>query len=191
MRYGRDHKAQTRERVLAAAAAAIRQDGPDRLGVAALMSRCALTHGGFYAHWPSKDALLADAIDHMFADGAPFFAAEASDPRAAVDRYIAAYLSMAHRDGRERGCPVPILAGEQHRLPPAARERFGAAVARMKARLAAELARAGVDDAARRASGAVCEMVGTVAVARLTEDEAEAETLLADARRSVRAKLGL
>lgn len=192
MRYGRDHKAQTRERVLDAAAAAIRTDGPDRLGVAALMRRAGLTHGGFYAHWPSKDALLADAIDHMFADGVVLFAdADARDPREVLARYVRAYLSMAHRDGRDSGCPVPILAGEHHRLPDQARARFCGAVARMRERLAALVERAGIDEAPARAASAIAEMVGTVALARATDDRDAAEALLAAARRSVAAKLGL
>lgn len=192
MRYGRDHKAQTRERLLDEAAAAIRADGPDRLGVAALMSRAGLTHGGFYAHWPSKDALLADAIDHMFAHGATCLAdTDALDPRLVLERYVAGYLSMAHRDGRERGCPVPILAGELHRLPDQARRRFCAAVARMRERIAGLLDRAGIDDAPARAASAVAEMVGAVGLSRVTEDRAAADNLLAAARRSVVAKLGI
>lgn len=192
MRYGCDHKAQTRERVLTAAAAAIRADGPDKMSVAALMSRAGLTHGGFYAHWASKDALLADAIDQMFADRVSCIADPADhDPRDLLERYVAVYLSMAHRDGRERGCPVPILAGEMHRLPDVARQRFCAAVTRMRERLAALVERAGIDDAPARAASAIAEMVGTIGLARATDDRAAAEALLTAATRSVRAKLGL
>lgn len=192
MRYGQDQKAQTRERVLKEAAAAIRAEGPERLGIAALMSRAGLTHGGFYAHWPSKDALLADAVDHMFADGSPWFAdADTQDPRVVLERYVTGYLSMAHRDGRERGCPVPILAGEHHRLPEQARRRFCAAVTRMRERLTGLLERAGVKDAPARAASANAEMVGAIGLARATEDRAAAEVLLAGARRSVLARLGI
>lgn len=192
MRYGCDHKAQTRERVLREAAAAIRAEGPDKISVAALMRRAGLTHGGFYAHWPSKDALLADAVDHMFTEGAGFCAdAETLDPRVVLHRYVAGYLSMAHRDGRAHGCPVPILAGEQHRLPEAARLRFCLAVTRMRERLAGLLDRAGIDDAQARAASAIAEMVGSVGLARITEDRAAAEALLGAARASVTARLGL
>lgn len=192
MRYAADHKAQTRARVLREAAAAIRSQGPDRVGVAALMRRAGLTHGGFYAHWPSKDALLADAIDWMFADGAThyFAGADEQDARAVLDRYVAGYLSMTHRDRRDRGCPVPILAGEQHRLPTLARARFAAAVGRLTARLTGLLTRADVDDAHGRATAAVAEMVGAIGLARIADD-ADAQALLAAARASVRCKLGL
>lgn len=192
MRYVPEHKVGTRERVLREAAAAIRADGPD-LSVAALMKRAGLTHGGFYAHWPSKDALLADAIDRMFADGALSYFADidTADPREVLDRYVSGYLSMRHRDTRERGCPVAILAGEHHRLPEQARARFADAVARMRERLVGLMGRAGIDGAAARAGSATAEMIGAVELARITDDRAVADALLTGARASVRAKLGL
>lgn len=191
MRYCPDHKAQTRERVLAAAAAAIRADGPERVSVAALMACAGLTHGGFYAHWPSKDAFLADAIDRMFADGAvTYFVDPDADAREVLTRFVDGYLSMKHRDERARGCPAPILAGEQHRLPEQARARFAAAIARMIARVGGLLERGATDDPQARAASAVAEMVGAVALARVMDPDT-AETLLAAARHSVRAKLDL
>lgn len=193
MRYDRDHKAQTRERVLKEAAAAIRTDGPERVGVATIMSRAGLTHGGFYAHFASKDDLLAEAVDYMFADAhAAFFAdTDAMDPRAALGRYVDYYLSMRHRDARDRGCPVPILAGELHRMPAAARDRFAAAVDRLKERLVALLERAGIDNAQARTNSAVAEMVGAIGLARVSSDRAAAEALLDHARRSVGQRLDL
>ena len=193
MRYDREHKAQTRERVLKEAAAAIRADGPERVGVAAVMNRAGLTHGGFYAHFASKDDLLAEAVDFMFAEVASTFFADPDDgdPKQLLSHYVDRYLSMAHRDARDRGCPVPILAGEAHRLPERARERFAAAVERMVARIAGLLDRAGVADARERAGSAVTEMVGAIGIARVSEGEAVAEALLATARRSVRHKLDL
>ena len=66
MRYDTDHKQKTREKVLKAAAKAIRADGPHRMGVADVMRKAGLTHGGFYAHFESKDDLVAAAIGQMF-----------------------------------------------------------------------------------------------------------------------------
>ncbi|MEI9890155.1 MAG: TetR/AcrR family transcriptional regulator [Caulobacteraceae bacterium] len=66
MRYDAEHKRQTREKVLDAAAEAIRLEGPHKVGVAGVMARAGLTHGGFYAHFESKDDLVAHAITHMF-----------------------------------------------------------------------------------------------------------------------------
>ena len=66
MRYTDQHKPQTRSRIVTAAARQIRMKGPDQLGVAAVMADAGLTHGGFYAHFASKDELIAEAVDAMF-----------------------------------------------------------------------------------------------------------------------------
>ena len=66
MRYDNEHKQKTRAKVLQAAARALRSEGPERVGVAAVMAEAGLTHGGFYAHFKSKDELIAAAIGHMF-----------------------------------------------------------------------------------------------------------------------------
>ena len=68
MRYDSEHKSQTREKVLKVAAKAIRAEGPRGVGVATIMSKAGLTHGGFYAHFESKDDLIAAAIEKMFVD---------------------------------------------------------------------------------------------------------------------------
>ena len=76
-----------------------------------------LTHGGFYAHFDSKDALVAAAIDQMFEQARARFLAEVKDlpPAAALNAYVDFYLSEGHRDARTGGCPIPVLAGD---LPP-------------------------------------------------------------------------
>ena len=193
MRYDPQHKARTRDKVLKEAAAALRNEGPERLGVAGLMSRAGLTHGGFYAHFASKSDLLAEAVDYMFADIAKTFFPDNDkrDPRKVLSFYVNYYLSMAHRDARCQGCPVPILLGEMHRLPEEARVRFAAAVERMLTRITFLLEGAGVSDARRRAGSAVAEMVGTIGIARATSETDVAKELLATALRSVRYKLVL
>jgi len=70
MRYDAEHKQKTRERVLDEAAKAIRAEGPHRVGVAGIMAKAGLTHGGFYAHFASKDELVLAAIGRMFEQGA-------------------------------------------------------------------------------------------------------------------------
>lgn len=192
MRYGRERKALTRDRVLREAAAAIRVDGPDRLGVAALMGRAGLTHGGFYAHFGSKDDLLEHALDYTFEDAflTFFMDTELRDARAVLSEYVDFYLSAEHRDGRERGCPIPILAGEAHRMPVRTRERFSAGLTLMREQLAVLLERAAIPDAAERANSALAEMVGAISMARASAPGA-AECILRAARRSVREKLDI
>ena len=84
MRYSNEHKAETRRRVLKEAAQEIRAKGPDGVAVAGVMARAGLTHGGFYAHFESKDAMIADAIGTMFDDarGRSDAIEQTDDPRA-------------------------------------------------------------------------------------------------------------
>src|SRR5262245_32338766 len=114
MRYDAEHKQKTRERVLKVAARAIRAQGPHKVGVAAVMAKAGLTHGGFYAHFDSKDALVAAAIGQMFEEGSLRFVSETEGrtPRAALAAYIDFYLSDAHRDARRSGCPLPFLSAD-------------------------------------------------------------------------------
>lgn len=191
MRYSTGHKAETRERVLKEAAKEIRAKGPDNVAVSGIMARAGLTHGGFYAHFPSKDALVKEAIGTMFAD------ARArsdkididGDPRIVLRAYVDFYLSRAHRDGRDRGCPLPTLSGDFARSQPATRERFGKGVEAIAARLAIPLARLGYDDAESRAL--LAQLVGGVALARAVGDAALSDKLLADTHSSIVARYGL
>lgn len=193
MRYDGEHKARTRDKVLAEAAAAIRADGPDRLGVAAVMARAGLTHGGFYAHFASRDDLLVGTIEYMFEQPrVAFFAdVDAVDPRVGLQRFVDRYLSLRHCRSLIAGCPIPILSGDLHRLPTGARAPFAAAIQRMIDGVARLLDRAAVPDSAVRASSVVAEMVGAVTLARATLDSVAAQTILDHTRASVKAKLCL
>ena len=194
MRYDAEHKARTRATVLRVASEAIRADGPAGVGVAEIMGRAGLTHGGFYAHFESKDALVADAIDTAFADArsAQARAAEgAASPREALRNYIRFYLSRSHRDGRATGCPVAALAADMPRLGPTAKARFGEGVAAMRAKLAQMIAASGLDGAELKAASVLAEMQGALALARAVGDEAQSDRILHDARRSLLGRLDL
>lgn len=187
MRYSSDHKAETRERVLKEAANEIRAKGPDNVAVSGIMARAGLTHGGFYAHFPSKDALVKEAIGTMFADArARSDKIDADgDPRAVLRAYIDFYLSPAHRDRRDRGCPLPTLSGDFARSQPETRERFGAGVVGIATRLAAPLAKLGYADADAEAHALLAQLVGGVALSRAVGDSALSDALLADTHASI------
>lgn len=193
MRYSSDHKAETRERVLKEAANEIRAKGPDNVAVSGIMARAGLTHGGFYAHFPSKDALVKEAIGTMFADArARSDKIDADgDPRDVLRAYIDFYLSPAHRDRRDRGCPLPTLSGDFARSQPETRERFGAGVVGIATRLAAPLAKLGYADPDAEAHALLAQLVGGVALARAVGDAALSDALLADTHASVIARYGL
>lgn len=193
MRYSSGHRAETRERVLKEAAKEIRAKGPDNVAVAGIMARAGLTHGGFYAHFKSKDALVGEAIGTMFADArARTERIDAvGDPKAVLRAYVDFYLSPAHRDSRDRGCPLPTLSGDFARSEPATRDRFGAGVVGIASRLAAPLATLGCADAEAESHALLAQLVGGVALARAVGDPALSDALLADTHASIVARYGL
>lgn len=195
MRYDKEHKARTRQRLLDEAASAILVEGPERLGVAALMARLGLTHGGFYAHFRSKEDLVRQAIATSFDKSRAEFEAAAKDRPAAevLEAYIDRYLSMAHVDREGGGCPLPRLSGDLPRMEEGSRADFAAGMARVTGLVASLLRQTGTAeaDAPDMATSAVAEMAGAVALARASGDRARAEAILASSKRAVKARLGL
>jgi TetR/AcrR family transcriptional repressor of nem operon len=194
MRYDAEHKQKTRERVLTEAAKAIRLKGPDGVSVAGVMGRAGLTHGAFYAHFRSKDALIAAGIERMFEDGRGRLAketAERGSPRAGLAGYIDFYLSPEHRDARSWGCPLPYLSAEARRLSEASREGFARGVARLTGSLADALVAMGEADADAKAASTLAEMVGALSLARAEPDTARSDAILAASRASIKRRFDL
>src|SRR5207237_1505347 len=154
MRYQPDHKEKTRRRVLEEATKAIRRQGPHRLGIARVMKQAGLTHGGFYAHFSSKDALVSAAIAAMFDRTLERWTRATHDrpPEAGLAAYIESYLSAEHRDTRSGGCPMAALASDLPRLAAPSRLAFAAGVRRLAGAMAAQLERGGHEKPAVLAS---------------------------------------
>jgi TetR/AcrR family transcriptional regulator, transcriptional repressor for nem operon len=193
MRYDPDHKQRTRERILTEAAAALRRDGPDRIAVAGVMARAGLTHGGFYAHFASKEELLVAAVEHMFGEALVHMASvlEGRSPAQGVAAYVSFYLSDEHRDRRDRGCPLPAMAADMPRLSVAAREAFERGAARLTTALSEPLAQMGHPDAGVLAVSVVAELVGAVVLARSIASMAHATTLLRATREALLRRLAV
>src|SRR5690242_11201021 len=193
MRYDADHKQKTREKVLKAAAKAIRAHGPHRVGVADVMRDAGLTHGGFYAHFESKDDLVAAAIGQMFEQSRARFESEVKDYPAAraLTAYVDFYLSQWHRDARASGCPIPALAADLPRLDRAARSRFAAGVAGLTRLVAERIAQLGHAQPEALARSVVAEMVGALSLARAEPDEQKSNAMLADSRELLKQRLGI
>jgi TetR/AcrR family transcriptional repressor of nem operon len=191
MRYDADHKQKTREKVLDAAAEAIRQEGPHRVGVAGVMAKAGLTHGGFYAHFASKDELVAQAIGHMFDAGAlvRLQRLEGLPPGQGLATYIDFYLSPGHRDARLTGCPMPALAADLPRLTPQAQASFAAGVARVTAAIAGLLAGLSHAEPEDLATSAVAELVGALSLARAEPDPDRSNIMLERSRRLLKQRL--
>ncbi|MBX3622491.1 MAG: TetR/AcrR family transcriptional regulator [Rhizobacter sp.] len=193
MRYDAEHKQRTRSRVLKEAAAAIRAEGPDRIGVAAIMGRAGLTHGGFYAHFTSKDELLVAAIGEMFDTACAYFEELSAGKPAGegLAAYVAFYLSRYHRDHREEGCPIATMAADLPRLAPEARVAFEQGAARLTTLIAGQLEALGRPDPGIAAVSLLSEMVGAVVLARSIADPAHSTAILRASRQAIRERLGL
>ncbi|AKJ26696.1 TetR/AcrR family transcriptional regulator [Caldimonas brevitalea] len=162
----------THERIVRTAARIIRASGYHGTGVADIMKAAGLTHGGFYAHFPSRDALLAEASDQAGAEGVASLTQAAARAPAGegLQALLDAYLSDAHLQQPERGCPVAALGSEMPRQSPEVR---AAATRRIKElvdlieRLRPDWGQPGAHDAALATLSA---MLGALLVARAVDD---------------------
>lgn len=194
MRYPAEHKEETRAAILAEAAKQIRAHGPAGVGVAEIMKSAGLTHGGFYAHFTSKDQLIAAAIDKMFEAASARWERETTgvDAATGIRHYIDFYLSTGHCENRAGGCAIAALVSDVPRLTPAARKAFAAGSKRLADRFATKLREL---DKPRHAdpdlvgASVVAELVGTLTLARCEPDPERAERMLAAGKRALYARL--
>jgi TetR/AcrR family transcriptional repressor of nem operon len=193
MRYDTEHKQRTHEKVVQEAANAIRQHGPDKIGIASLMSKLGLTHGGFYAHFNSKDDLVAEAISHMFEDRMEAFrkCLAGAEPAEGLASYIDLYLSIRHRDRRDKGCPVASLASDIARMPLVARKRFEVGIQHLTDAFTDVLKILDKPQPEILAASVVAEMVGAMTIARAITNSDLSERILDTARRNVKERVGL
>lgn len=191
MRYSEEHKAETHQRLLGVASAALRKSGPDGLSVAETMRAAGLTHGGFYAHFKSKDALLTETLAYVFAEMSVLWDRRTAGlaPRAALEKFIDQYVSERHRDHPADGCPVVALNSDLPRQSKKFRSAFDKGVKAMQIRLSARLEAAGVQDHDTLAPALLAIMVGAVALSRTLSDKAQSDELLATTRETIKSRL--
>jgi TetR/AcrR family transcriptional repressor of nem operon len=157
------------------------------------MAKVGLTHGGFYAHFKSKDDLVAEAVDRMFDDSRAMFEYRTGGqtPADGLASYVDAYLSEQHRDQADRGCPLPCLSGELARLTGPVRDRFAEGAAGLTRRIAGLLDKIGAADAEMAAASMVSEMVGALALARAVPDRDQSNRILKASREGLKRRLGV
>lgn len=178
MRYARDHKAETRERIVAEASLRFRRDGVDATGVQTLMNALGLTHGAFYSHFDSKDALVEEVLRAI-----------AEDPDAAVGAtfagenpipdFVDGYLSRKHRDERGTGCPLPTISAEIAQRGRASVQTDRLVIDRLEV---FERALSG-GDKGDASAGLLSTLVGALVLARSVTDPALSDRILDGARR--------
>jgi TetR/AcrR family transcriptional repressor of nem operon len=181
MRYSKDHKQATRRRILDAAGRRFKQDGIDGAGVATVMSDAGLTNGAFYAHFNSKEDLVANVLADQLRDQRQSFEDQPSDG-AGLEAFVRSYLSAEHRDQSAEGCPSAALLDEIARRPPATREVFTDEVMGVIGDIASRLNPADAEAARADALTVFGLMVGTLQLARTLTDRDLSDQLLAQGR---------
>jgi TetR/AcrR family transcriptional regulator, transcriptional repressor for nem operon len=179
MRYAAGHKQATRNRILEAAARAIRSEGPQKVSVSSVMRAASLTNGAFYAHFDSREAMVSAAVDRMFGQAQERFrrSVEGRLPLLGLADYFDFYLSAAHRDERASGCPVAGLGSDAPRMPTAVQAHFAQGVSGLTGQIAAVLRAAGCGRPEAEAVLILAQMSGAVSLARGANEDLSTQLL--------------
>ena len=178
MRYSKDHKQATRQRIVEAAGRRFKQDGIDGAGVATVMAEAGLTNGAFYGHFRSKEDLVANVLADQLRAQRQSLDAQPSD-RAGLEAFIRSYLSPRHRDQHADGCPSAALLDEIVRRPAAAKRVFTDELTGTMDDVASRLDPTDVEAARTDALTLFGLMVGTLQLARALTDRDLSDQLLA------------
>jgi TetR/AcrR family transcriptional repressor of nem operon len=172
-------KEASHERIVGVAARAIRRSGYNGTGVADIMKEAGLTHGAFYAHFASREAMLAEAADRAGAESNAVAASviAAVPPEQALQALMLAYLSKEHLEGIETGCPISALGSEMPRQSPEVRLAATRRIKEMIDLVARQFPDWGQPAAHQRALVTVSTMVGTLMLARAVNDPALSDAL--------------
>jgi TetR/AcrR family transcriptional regulator, transcriptional repressor for nem operon len=173
-------KEATHERIVETAARVIRRSGYDGTSVADIMKEAGLTHGGFYAHFASREAMLAEAADHAGAEAVATSARVAASalPEQALQVLLRAYLSKEHVENPEMGCPVAALGSEMPRQGPEVRQAATRRIKEMIDVVARQSPDWGQPGAHEHALVTAATMVGTLVMARAVDDPRLSDALL-------------
>jgi TetR/AcrR family transcriptional regulator, transcriptional repressor for nem operon len=169
----------THERIVAVAARAIRRSGYDGTGVADIMKEAGLTHGAFYAHFASREAMLAEAAGRACAESAAAVAEVVASvpPGMALASMLRAYLSKEHLTRTDIGCPLAALGSETSRQTPEVRRVATRHVKEMIDLVARQSPEWGQPGAHQRALVTVATMVGALLLARAVDDPRLSDSL--------------
>jgi AcrR family transcriptional regulator len=179
----------THDRIVDTAARALRRGGFASVGVADIMKQAGLTHGGFYAHFPSREALLAEALDHAGSASRQRLAEAVQKGQArGASRFralVESYLSEHHLKSVESGCPVAALSSELPRQGPQVRALGGDRIRSLLATVQEALPAGSPADAAPVVAS---QLVGALQLARTLGDNAQGRALLAASRQALLAR---
>ena len=187
-RYGTEHKEATRRRIVETAGRRLKRDGIDGSGVATLMADAGLTNGAFYAHFDSKDDLVATVVGDQLGRQVSEFS-KLPGGRAGLEVFVREYLSPAHRDHPDIGCPSAALLDEIGRCTGATRKAYTAGTKAVLNEICTRLAPRDPDSARGRALLLFTRLVGSMQRARAVSDRKLSNTVLEEGTQSAQAIL--
>lgn len=173
-------KEATHKRIVETAARAIRRSGYDGVSVADLMKQAGLTHGGFYAHFASREAMLAEVADRAGAEAIAAYSRITADapPGQSLQVLLRAYLSKEHVNNPEAGCPIAALGSEVPRQADAVRRVVTRRIKEMIDVVSRQSADWGTPAAHERALVTAATMIGAVVLARAVDEDALSDAVL-------------
>ena len=177
MRKSREEAAETRKRIVKAAAREFREKGIVASGLADLMKAAGMTHGGFYKHFESKDQLIAEACAEATQE-----VLERLEAQPTISAAVAVYLSTRHRDNLGSGCPFSAIGSELARADAKTRDAATAGFERLVDLLAAKSRGKG---ARRRALVAASTLIGALTMARVVSDPKLSAEILSEVEKGL------
>ena len=184
MRYSREHKLETHARIVKKASVRIREKGAHGIGVADLMKDAGLTHGGFYAHFDSREALVIEAFAYAMDRSTERWRklAETIPPDKRMATIVETYLTPLHRDDPGHGCAVTALGAEIARESPKTRKAFAAKLEQMADMLAEQVPDVPRKAARKQALATLSTMVGALVLSRIAGSGEFSDDILAAGR---------
>jgi TetR/AcrR family transcriptional regulator, transcriptional repressor for nem operon len=192
MRYSREHKHQTHARIVKKASVKLREKGAHGIGVADLMKDAGLTHGGFYAHFDSREALVIEAFTHAMDRSTERWRklSEETPAEKRLSKIVNTYLAPVHRDDPGHGCAVPALAAEIARESVKTRRLFAGRMEQMIDLLADQFHGVPRKAARKQAMAALATMMGSLVMARVAGSGELSEEILKSGRDAVLDRAG-
>jgi len=184
MRYSREHKQETHARIVRKASVRLREKGAHGVGVADLMKEAGLTHGGFYAHFDSREALVIEAFAYASLRSREHWRkiAEQTSPEKRLALIVDSYLTVAHRDDPGHGCTIATLGSEITREGPKTRKAFATELERLIDLIADQIPDTPRKVARKQATATLATMAGALMMARIAASSELSDEILAAGR---------
>jgi len=184
MRYSKEHKQETHARIVKKASVRLREKGAHGIGVADLMKEAGLTHGGFYAHFDSREALVIEAFTYASSRAREHWRklAQETPPEKRLALIVDSYLTSLHRDNPGHGCAIASLGADIVRESPKTRKAFAAELEQMIELITDQISGVPRKVARKQAAATLATMMGTLVMARIAGNSEFSDEILAAGR---------